>query len=448
MYFNTPATFTDLYQITMMYGYWKNGKQFEPSAYDLFIRKFPKGWGYMLAGGIGEALSYLENFRFTEEQIAYLKTLPVFSHVEKKFWTFIKDFKFTGSVYGLREGTPFFPLEPVITVEAERYQAQMVESTLLNIINYQTMVMTKASRLCHASRGKPIVEMGLRRAATQTAAMSASRASYIGGCVATSNVEAGRLYDIPIKGTMAHAFVTSFKTELESFRAWVKAFPNDTILLIDTYNTREGAKNAVTVAKELAQVGKHLGGVRIDSGDLANDAEFCSLLFSANDLHDLKILLSGDLDEKDLWKLSDLPYCNFFGVGTKLVVAEGAINGVYKLVWDVDGGKMKLSSGKRNYPARKAIWRNESYCDTMALMDEVVKGSKWINDMLMVDGEDRTKGEGVEVTRARCQKELAQLPSWLKNVSDREDETVNEVQITKNLADMTMRVSENILKGQ
>ncbi len=257
------AMLTDLYELTMCASYFES-KRNELATFDLFIRKLPPNRSYYVFAGLEQSLMYLEKMRFSQDQISYLRE----QGFKQGFLTYLKGFKFGGDVWAVPEGTVVFPNEPLIRITAPIIEAQLVESFLLNTVNLQTMIATKASRVVKAAQGRPIIEFGLRRTQGADAGMKAARCSYIGGCAGTSNVLAGMKYNIPIFGTMAHSFVMFFENELEAFRMFAKTFPEKSTLLIDTYDDIKGAENAAIVARELQKKGLRLSGVRIDSGDL------------------------------------------------------------------------------------------------------------------------------------------------------------------------------------
>src|SRR3989338_6955691 len=290
---------TDLYQLTMNAAYFDNDKD-DIATFDLFIRKLPENWGYFIANGIEDAIDYATSIKFTDDDISYLRQQGIF---DENYLTFLKDFKFEGEIYAVKEGTPVAPNTPILRVTAKRTQAQFLETALLNIINFQTMVATKANRVVNAADGAKVVDFGLRRAQEEDAAMTGARAAYIAGAVATSNVKAGKKYGIPISGTHAHSFVMSFEDEIDAFRAYVKTFPENATLLIDTYDTEQGARNAAIVAKELEAKGKRLGAVRLDSGDLTDLSIKARMILDESGLDYVRIVASNDLNE---YKIEDM----------------------------------------------------------------------------------------------------------------------------------------------
>ncbi|MCP4715380.1 MAG: nicotinate phosphoribosyltransferase, partial [Deltaproteobacteria bacterium] len=289
---------TDLYQLTMNAAYVYSDKD-DMATFDLFIRALPPDWGYFIACGIEDAIDYLTTIRFDHEDLDYLKQ----HGFRDDYLEFLKDFSFEGDVMAVREGTPVFPAEPILRVTAKRTQAQFVETALLNAISFQTMIATKASRIVTAAHPARVIDFGLRRAQEESAGLKGAYAAYIGGAAATSNVKAGRLYDIPLAGTHAHSFVMSYESELEAFRSYAAAFPDSPTLLIDTYDTLQGAQHACTIARELQQQGKQLGAVRLDSGDLAQLSKDVRALFDREGLNQIKIFASSDLNEYKIHEL-------------------------------------------------------------------------------------------------------------------------------------------------
>lgn len=336
-YNQSLSLLTDLYQITMSYGYWKNKLHEKESVFHLFFRKNPFHGGYAIAAGLEYVIDYLNHFYFDASDIEFLSTLkgndskPLF---EREFLDYLAGMKFSCDVEAIPEGTVVFPHEPLIRIQGPIIQCQILETTLLNIVNFQTLIATKSARVCHAAKGEPVMEFGLRRAQGIDGALAASRAAFIGGCSATSNVLAGKLFGIPVKGTHAHSWVMSFDDELESFHAYAKAMPNNCVFLVDTYDTLEGVKKAAEVGKWLGTQGHKLLGVRLDSGDLAYLSIEARKILDKAGLHDAKIVASNDLDEYIIQSLKEQgAQIAIWGVGTKLITAydQPALGGVYKL---------------------------------------------------------------------------------------------------------------------
>lgn len=328
---------TDLYQLTMAYAYWKSGIAEKESVFNLFFRENPFKGGFTINCGLSYAIDYINNFQFTGDDTAYLKTLkgaddtPLF---EEAFLQYLKKLKFSCDIDGIPEGKAVFPHEPLLRIKGPILQAQLIETPLLNIINYQTLIATKAARINIAAKGESVLEFGLRRAHGLDGALAASRAAYIGGCGSTSNVLAGKLFGIPVSGTHAHSWVMAFDDELEAFKAYAEAMPNNCILLVDTYNTIEGVKHAIEVGKILRGKNRKLLGVRIDSGDLAYFSVEARRLLDEAGFTETNVVASNDLDEYIIASLKEQDAkINVWGIGTKLVTAfeQPALGAVYKL---------------------------------------------------------------------------------------------------------------------
>ena len=358
---------TDLYELTMMQGYFKNKDRNETVIFDAFYRNNPNDGGYAIAAGLDQVISYLKNLRFDEEDIAYLSGLHMF---EPDFLDYLKNFRFTGDIYAIPEGTVVFPREPLIKVIAPIMQAQLVETAILTIINHQSLIATKASRVCYAARGDGIMEFGLRRAQGPDAGIYGARAAMIGGCIGTSNVLAGQLFDVPVKGTHAHSWIMSFPDEYTAFKTYASLYPNACILLVDTYDTlKSGVPNAIRVFQEMRAAGIPLTmyGIRLDSGDLAYLSKKARKMLDAAGFPDAIISASNDLDEYliDSLKMQGAAITSW-GVGTNLITSKDcpSFGGVYKLaaVKGKDGNfipKIKLSENteKVTNPGNKTIYR-------------------------------------------------------------------------------------------
>ncbi|MGZ5545243.1 MAG: nicotinate phosphoribosyltransferase, partial [Limisphaerales bacterium] len=348
------ALLTDLYQITMAYGYWKAGKTNQEAVFHLLFRKQPFDGGFTLSAGLAQCIDYLQGFQFDESDLAYLATLKGNNDsnlFEPAFLDYLRTLKLTLDVDAIPEGTVVFPHEPLIRVRGSILQAQLIETALLNQINFQSLIATKAARVCLAAQDDPVVEFGLRRAQGVDGAMTASRAAYIGGCAGTSNLLAGKEFGIPVKGTHAHSWVMSFDSELDAFETYADALPNNCVFLVDTYDSLNGVRHAVEVGQRLQKRGHKLAGIRLDSGDLAYLSIEARKILNAGGFKDAAILASNDLNEHLIASLKQQgAKINMWGVGTKLVTAyeQPALGGVYKLaavrnpngVWDY---KVKLS---------------------------------------------------------------------------------------------------------
>lgn len=334
---NLNPLLTDLYQLTMAAAYWKCGRAEREAVFHLFFRKLPFGGGYAIAAGLGDVITWLQNFRFEAGDLTYLATLtaqdgtPLF---EPAFLDYLGTLRMTCDVDAIREGTIVFPHEPLVRIKGPIVQGQLFETALLNVINFQTLIATKAARVCHATKGEPVMEFGLRRAQGPEGAIMASRAAYIGGCASTSNVLAGRRLGIPVRGTHAHSWVMSFDTELEAFRHYAQAMPHNCTFLVDTYDTLDGVRHAIAAGRELRESGHSLAGIRLDSGDLAWLSIEARRLLDEAGFESAAIVASNDLDEQLIESLKQQGAAiNVWGVGTKLVTGgeQPALGGVYKL---------------------------------------------------------------------------------------------------------------------
>ncbi len=361
---------TDLYQLTMAYGYWQQRLHHRPAVFHLFYRRPPFEAEPITVAGLELVVDFLRNFRFEVSDIQYLGGLrdrsgkPLFPEA---FLHYLQRLRFSGSLYALPEGRIAFPQEPILRVEAPLLEAQLIETALLNLVNYSSLVATKARRIVQAAQGGAVLEFGLRRAQGIDGGLTASRAAYIGGCAATSNVLAGKHYGIPVKGTHAHAWVMVFEDELEAFRAYAEAFPTDCIFLVDTYDSIEGVQRAIRIGAELRSKGFELKGIRLDSGDLAALSKEARGLLDRAGFPDVQIVASNDLDEYRIAELLQRDAAiDTWGIGTRLVTAfdQPALTGVYKLsaIQDTQGrwqDRIKLSerAAKRSLPGRQQIWR-------------------------------------------------------------------------------------------
>jgi nicotinate phosphoribosyltransferase len=356
---------TDKYQINMMYAHWKNGTHRRRRAFDLYFRQLPFGNGYAVFAGLERVIQYLENLRFTEEDIEYLARQP--ENYAPEFLKMLRSFRFTGDVHAVPEGTLVFPNQPLLRLEGSIMELQLVETALLNFVGYQTLVATKAARIRHVVPEDVLMEFGSRRAQEMDAAVWGARAAYIAGFDATSNVRAGQLFGIPTQGTHSHSWVQDFDSELEAFRAFVRSFPNQGILLVDTYDTlRSGLPHAIQVGLELKREGKRLVGIRLDSGDLAYLSKRARQMLDEAGLTDTLIVASSDLDETTILNLkAQGAKIDSWGIGTKLITAydQPALGAVYKMVARYERGRwlptLKISSNpeKVTTPGRKTVYR-------------------------------------------------------------------------------------------
>ncbi len=366
------ALMTDLYELTMLAGYFEEGMHEQSAVFDLFFREAPYKGSYAVFAGLEPALDYLANLQFTTEDIDYLKSLGIF---KPAFLDYLKGFRFRGKVIAPREGTVVFPHAPLLSVEGSLAEAQFVETALLNIVNFQTLVATKAARLSVAAGEGEVIEFGLRRAQGPDGGLSVARGAYIGGVRSTSNVEAGQRFGIPVKGTHAHSWIMAFADELTAFRAYAECFPDSCVLLVDTYDTlRSGIPNAITVAQELRAKGHEMLGVRLDSGDLTYLSKETRRMFDEAGFPELKIVASNELDEQVIASMrTEGSRVDIYGVGTKLATCAGdgggALGGVYKLVRFADQARLKVTSdiAKSTVPDRKKLLRAIEADNTFAM---------------------------------------------------------------------------------
>lgn len=410
---------TDLYQLTMMAGY-EAAKLDADATFELYVRALPPNRHYLVAAGLEQALDHLVGLRFTDAQREWLRAQPHFARVSPRFFDeTLARLRFTGDVWAMPEGTPFFPNEPVLRVTAPLVEAQLVETALLALVNFQTLVASKAARIVSAARGRAVMEFGTRRAHGPEAGVFAARAAYVAGCAGTSNVEAGRRFGIPLSGTMAHSWVTAFGREDEAFRAFAGVFGESAVLLIDTYDTVEAAKTIVSA-------GLRPAAVRLDSGDLAALSRQVRDVLDAGGLSHTRIVASGDLDE---WAIDDLlargAPIDVFGVGTSLSTSRDApaLGGIYKLVEVERGGRrtpvMKLSGDKASYPGRKQVWRRaaggNAVGDVVGLEDEdgPADGVPLLVPV-MRGGERLAPAEPLDAIRARHGSAMDALPAGLR----------------------------------
>lgn len=404
LYQSNLVLLTDFYQLTMAYAYWKAGKAEQEAVFNLFFRKHPFQGGFTLAAGLDYVVDFCSNFKFEKTDLEYLEVMknkdgsPVF---EADFLDYLQQLKFTCDIDAVEEGTVVFPNSPLVRVRGPLIQCQLLETPLLNIINFQTLIATKAARINVAAQGAPVLEFGLRRAQGIDGALAASRAAYIGGCTSTSNVMAGKLFGIPVSGTHAHSWIMSFETELEAFEAYADAFPDQCIFLVDTYDTLNGVKNAIKVGEILRTKGKEMVGIRIDSGDLAYFSSQARQMLDEAGFPNAKIVASNDLDEHIVASLkSQDAAINVWGVGTKLVTAydQPALGAVYKLsaIRNKDGEwepKVKVSqqSLKINIPGihntKRYYSKGKAVADMIFLEDQTIDP----RGVMIIDPVDATR---------------------------------------------------------
>jgi nicotinate phosphoribosyltransferase len=392
---------TDLYELTMAAGYFAAGKHTETATFELTIRRLPAHRDFAIAAGLHRAVEYLRNLGFTSEEIDYLRALPGLKNAPAEFWDYLRSFRFTGNVFAVPEGTVVYEGQPVMTVRAPLIEAQLPETWLLAAIGYETLVASKAARIVRAAQGRDVVEFGTRRAHEPETGVFGARAAYIGGCVGTSNVLAGYRYGIPVMGTAAHSWVMSFESESDAFERLQRLLGEHTVQLIDTYDTLEGARAA-------ARLGRPLGGVRIDSGDLDALSRRVRAILDDAGLRDARIMASGDLNEAKIDALvkAGAPI-DAFGVGTELAVSADApfIGATYKMaaIHDDNGERypVKSSPEKHTLPGAKQIFRFADH-DVLGLMTECLSGSEALLRPVMLGGNPAGPLPDATAIRARA----------------------------------------------
>ena len=415
---------TDLYQLTMAAAYFENGMGQETATFELFARKLPPNRGYLLVAGLEQAVEYLRELRFDAESLDYLRGLPVFGAVSDRFFEYLAGFRFTGDLNALPEGTIAFPDEPLVQIRAPLIEAQMVETFLLTVLNHQTLIASKASRVVDAAAGKGVMEFGARRAHGFDAALFGARAAVIAGCVGTSNVLAGQRFGLDVYGTAAHSFTMAFPAETQAFAAFQRTFPKHAVLLIDTYDTLRGARRAT-------RLGHGIKGVRLDSGDLSALSRQVRQILDDAGLKEAVIVASGDLNENSIAQLAaEGAPIDLYGVGTDLITSRDApaLGGVYKLVAvDHDGYHRpvrKLSPDKSTYPDVKQLYRTfdpdgKIASDTLALATETLPGEPLLVPVLRA-GELVAPLPTLPEIRERARAQRETLPAAIRRLRDPE----------------------------
>ncbi len=419
---------TDLYELTMAAGYFCADKR-QRATFEAFVRALPNDRSFLLAAGLEQAVHYLGCLSFTDEQVGWLRSQPAFAHVDANFFEYLREFRFRGDVWAIPEGTVIFANEPLMRVTGDLIETQILESYLLTCLNLQTLVASKAARIVLAARGRGVVDFGTRRAHGPQAGLLAARASIIGGCVGTSNVLAASTLGVPAVGTQAHSWIMSFADEADAFARYAEIFPNNTICLIDTYETIEGARRA-------ARLGGKLKGVRLDSGDIAGDAKRVRVVLDEAGCNDAKIFASGDLNEYAIGELLDRGApIDMFGVGTDLATSRDApaLSVVYKLVAveDEDGRmrpRAKSSPDKATIGGIKQVFRTFDdrglmRADVIGLADELLPGEP-LQQLVMREGQVVAELPNVQAIAARAREQLAKLPDCLKVLRGRDEHPV------------------------
>ncbi|MDH3713442.1 MAG: nicotinate phosphoribosyltransferase [Gammaproteobacteria bacterium] len=418
---NNKVLLTDLYELTMLQAYAEH-KLSATAVFEFFVRKLPQQRHFLLAAGLEQVVTYLEELSFTA---ADLEWLAGEGHLGQDFVDSLADFRFTGDVDAMREGTAFFADEPILRITAPIAEAQLVESRVVNILHLQSLIASKAARCVLAAPDRMLVDFGMRRAHGAEAALAAARASYLAGFSGTATVRAGQLYGIPLYGTMAHSFVQAHDSEVAAFRAFAESHPQNCVLLIDTYDTLQGAGKVVSIAQELARRGIQIKAVRLDSGDLAALSRDVRQLFDENGLSDIGIFASGSIDEYRLAELArQQAPIDGYGIGTHLDVSADApyLDCVYKLQ-EYDGiARRKRSTGKATWPGRKQVFREYApdgimERDELALVDCVCPGEPLLQPV-MRNGRRVVEIPGIEQVRAHAAAELKLLPASLKGLEE------------------------------
>jgi nicotinate phosphoribosyltransferase len=436
---------TDLYQLTMLDAYLARN-MCEPAVFEFFSRRLPKNRSFLMATGLEQLLDYLETMSFNSAEIKWLESTGLFS---SRLLEYLRGFQFRGDVYALPEGTVFFDNEPIVQVVAALPEAQLVETRLINLIHFSTLIASKAARCVMAAPGKTLVDFGLRRAHGAEAGMLAARASYIAGFAGTSNVLAKARYDIPIYGTMAHSFIQAHESEIEAFEHFARTYPDGSVLLIDTYDTLVGAKRAVELINRLRPEGIRVRAVRLDSGDLPVLASAVRKILDDNGCSDISIFCSGSLDEYSLARdFSDETPADGFGIGTHLDVSADApyLDCAYKIQEYAGEPRRKRSSGKATWPGRKQVFRlcdsdGRIQSDLLTLADEQEDGRALL-ECVMRNGIRVANSPGLEVVRNRAASELASLPDAM---GDPFCETHYPVGISASLRDLAEQVDSTFL---
>ncbi len=437
------ALLTDLYQLTMLHGYYDQGME-DTAVFEFFVRRLPPGRSFLVAAGLEQVLEYLESVSFSPEELDWLSRCGRFT---KGFVDYLRELRFAGDVHAMPEGTVFFANEPILRVTAPMPQAQLVESRLINILHYQTLIASKAARCVLAAPDKLLVDFGMRRAHAGEAALFAARATYLAGFSGTATVLADPEFGIPIFGTMAHSFVQAHDSEAQAFLHFAQSQPENAVLLIDTYDTERAARKVVELALRLKDEGIHIKAVRLDSGDLAASAQSVRAILDAAGLVDTGIFCSGDLDEYRLQELlSKGAPIDGFGIGTRLDISTDvpSLDCVYKLQEYAGRARRKRSAGKATWPGRKQVYRyhdadGDMNHDVLTLMDDAQPGEALLQQV-MERGRCLAAPAPLSELRARTQTELARLPSALTQLGT---ETAYAVTVSQRLRDLAADVDRH-----
>lgn len=417
----TSPLFTDLYQLTMMAGYHKNEIN-NPATFSVYLRPAKGKRSYFVACGLESIITYIENLKFSEDDIEYLKSLNLF---EDSFLSWLENYRFSGDIHAMEEGSIFFGNEPVIEITAPIMEVQLLETMVVNTLNIETMIATKAARCCHSAQTKPVIDFSLRRTQGRDAGQKVARSSYIAGFSGTSNLLAGKTYGIPVSGTMAHSFVTAFENEEESFRAFSEIFPENCILLVDTYDVIKGTKNAVKIGKELENKGYRLIGVRLDSGDINSLSKEVRKILDSNNLQYVKIFASGGFDEFSIAEiLENGAEIDGFGVGTRMGVSADFPyhDTVFKLAWFNGKNVRKFSENKVSLAGQKQVFRifdknGSMEKDIIGTRDEKIEGAVPLLKKVVENGLRINEPSQINKIRKNFLNNFSKLDNRLKNIS-------------------------------
>lgn len=428
----TPELVTDLYELTMAASYLEERMSGE-ATFSLFIRDYPRYRSFFVAAGLERLLDLLAAFRFDDDSLAYIDSIGRFS---PRFIEYLRNFRFTGTVRAIPEGRIFFAQEPLVEVTGPIIEAQVIETLIINVIQIETMIASKAARIVQAAGGKALIDFGMRRSHGVDGSVEAARASYLTGFAGTSNLLAGKIHNIPVFGTMAHSYVTSFKREVEAFKAFAKTFPDHSVFLIDTYDTESGARKAVEVAKAMAANGKKLSAVRLDSGDLADLSRKVRRILNDAGLSDIRIMASGNLDEFEIQDLIEKgALIDVYAAGTHLCVSADApyLDIAYKLVEYNGTPILKLSSGKKTWVGRKVVQRyyradGKMDHDILGLLAQEDDSGEQLLEIVMKDGKRLREKDSMDRIRKRFKSDLERIPERLRDLktTDRYDVQLSE----------------------
>ena len=443
------ALLTDLYELTMAASYFEN-QMFEPATFSLFIRDYPPFRRYFISAGLADILEYLENLKFIPQELEYLEQTGLF---RPEFLSYLEKFRFKGDVYAIPEGRLFFVNEPLMEVTASLIQAQIVETFVINAAHLQVMIATKASRCVQAAWPRKLVDFSLRRTHGKDAGMKVARASFIGGFIGTSNVLAGKVYGLPVFGTMAHSFISSFESEEDAFRAFARTFPENTVLLVDTYDTLAGTRIAADLGKEMAQAGKMLKGLRLDSGDIASLSRDVRKLLRGAGLDKVTIFASGGFDEYKIRKvLGEGGDIDSFGVGTKMGVSADApyLDMAYKLVQYGGRPVLKLSPGTATLASEKQVFRfstsgGKLRQDIIGLRDDDIEGSEALLEKVMSKGKANAKQPLLPQIQKRFLEEFFRLDEKYRSLDKTEEEY--PVELSPRLEELQSRLVRQLKDG-